>query len=104
MTLVESVFKRSKQQRETLAFADIAKETSVALPEVEHLVMKALSLGLIKGSIDEASAIVKVTWVQPRILSKDQIKSICDRISEWSAKVDQRVVSLEKEDMTVFAQ
>jgi hypothetical protein len=60
MTLVESVFKRSKQQRDVMTFADIAKETSVLLTEVEHLVMKALSLGLIKGKIDEANSIVAV--------------------------------------------
>lgn len=44
--------------------------------------------------------------MQPRILSKQQISTIRDRISEWSGKVDQRVVSLEKEEgfSTVFVQ
>lgn len=60
MTLVESVFKRSKEERGRLSFADISKETRVAFDEVEHLVMKALSLGLIKGSIDEVDSIVSV--------------------------------------------
>lgn len=60
MTLVECVFKRSKQQRGAMKFAEIARETSVVIDEVEHLVMKALSLGLIKGKIDEASSLVVV--------------------------------------------
>jgi 26S proteasome regulatory subunit N9 len=60
MTLVESVFKRSKAQRDRLLFSEIAAETRVPLAEVEHLVMKALSLGLIKGSIDEADSVVVV--------------------------------------------
>lgn len=60
MTLVEAVFKRSKAQRDHMSFSDIAAETRVPVSEVEHLVMKALSLGLIKGHIDEAGSIVVV--------------------------------------------
>ncbi|KAJ3275865.1 26S proteasome regulatory subunit [Terramyces sp. JEL0728] len=68
MTLVESVFKRSKEQRGKLSFADISKETRVTIDEVEHLVMKALSLGLIKGSIDEVDSIVSVNIINLGIL------------------------------------
>ncbi|KAJ3191879.1 26S proteasome regulatory subunit, partial [Dinochytrium kinnereticum] len=53
MSLIESVFRRDKDERSRLTFEMICKDTGVALDEVEHLVMKALSLGLIKGSIDE---------------------------------------------------
>ncbi|CAJ0912407.1 686_t:CDS:2 [Entrophospora sp. SA101] len=34
--------------------------------EVEYLVMKALSLKLIRGSIDQVGEVVVVTWVQPQ--------------------------------------
>jgi 26S proteasome regulatory subunit N9 len=60
MTLVESVFRRSKEQRMAIEFASLAKECRVQASEVEHLVMKALSLGLIKGHIDEVGQIVQV--------------------------------------------
>lgn len=60
MTLVESVFKRSKEERGRLRFDSIAKETRVKLDEVEHLVMKALSLGLLKGKLDEVEKLVEV--------------------------------------------
>jgi 26S proteasome regulatory subunit N9 len=60
MTLMEIVFKRSKAQRSLMSFADISRETRVTVEEVEHLVMKALSLGLIKGSIDEVDSTVLV--------------------------------------------
>ena len=43
--------------------------------QVEYLVMKALSLGLVKGSIDQLSQEVSMTWVQPRVLDVDQV---CD--------------------------
>ena len=63
MTLVEFVFNKTKQQRDAVAFADISKATRVTADEVEHLVMKALSIGLIKGKIDESLLIVKVLSV-----------------------------------------
>ena len=35
--------------------------------------MKALSLGLVKGSIDQLNKEVNMTWVQPRVLDIDQV-------------------------------
>ena len=40
------------------------------------LVMKALSLGLVKGSIDEVDNKVHLTWVQPRVLDLEQVSSV----------------------------
>lgn len=36
--------------------------------QVEHLIMKALSLKLVRGTIDELDKTVTITWVQPRVL------------------------------------
>lgn len=41
--------------------------------QVELLVMKALSVGLVKGSIDEVDRRVHMTWVQPRVLDLQQV-------------------------------
>ncbi|KAJ3356695.1 26S proteasome regulatory subunit [Kappamyces sp. JEL0680] len=62
MTLMEAVFKRSKSERGKMTFSEIARDTRVPMEEVEHLVMKALSLGLIKGCIDEVDGVVLVRW------------------------------------------
>lgn len=35
--------------------------------------MKALSVGLVKGSIDEVAKRVHMTWVQPRVLDLQQV-------------------------------
>lgn len=43
--------------------------------QVELLVMKALSLGLVKGSIDQVDSKVHMTWVQPRVLGRKQVKN-----------------------------
>jgi 26S proteasome regulatory subunit N9 len=45
--------------------------------------MKALSLKLIRGFIDEVNQTVTVTWVQPRVLDLDQVHKITDRVQNW---------------------
>ncbi|KAK6349902.1 26S proteasome regulatory subunit [Orbilia brochopaga] len=86
--LTEAVFVRPPNER-ALSFATIVKETQVAPDEVEHLLMKALSLGLIRGSIDQVSAIARISWVQPKVLTMQQIKGMRDRLIEWDAGVNQ---------------
>ena len=41
--------------------------------QVELLVMKALSLGLVTCHIDEVEQRVHMTWVQPRVLDLEQV-------------------------------
>ena len=49
--------------------------------------MKAISLGLIKGVIDQVSQHVIATWVRPRVLDKVQLESISNRLNNWGDKV-----------------
>ena len=42
--------------------------------------MKALSLGLVKGSIDQLDQEVNMTWVQPRVLD---INQVCVWMDRW---------------------
>ncbi|KAL3210829.1 hypothetical protein MRX96_036815 [Rhipicephalus microplus] len=55
--------------------------------QVEVLVMKALSLGLVRGTIDQVDAQVHMQWVQPRVLSRDQIAGMKKRLDAWNADV-----------------
>ena len=50
-----------------------SSNTSTLELQVEFLVMKALSLGLVKGTIDEVKQLVNMTWVQPRVLDLSQV-------------------------------
>jgi 26S proteasome regulatory subunit N9 len=52
------------------------------------MAMKAMSLGLIKGSMDEVEQTLQVDWVQPRVLDAAQMSHLAERFGEWSAKVD----------------
>ncbi|PKI83259.1 26S proteasome regulatory subunit [Malassezia vespertilionis] len=87
MALIENVFRRSPDDR-TLSFDTVARETHIPVDEVEHLIMKALSLHLIRGSLDEAAHFVHITWVQPRVLDKDQMKALAERLSTWCEHVE----------------
>ncbi|EDR03186.1 uncharacterized protein LACBIDRAFT_123195 [Laccaria bicolor S238N-H82] len=93
MALIESVFKRNADNR-TMSFQTIAEETRLPVDEVEHLVMKALSLKLIRGSLDQVDQKAQITWVQPRVLSREQIGGLAKRLEKWVDKlntVEQRI-------------
>jgi 26S proteasome regulatory subunit N9 len=85
--LTETVFRRPPQDR-ALSFATIGKETNVQANEVEHLVMKALSLGLVRGQIDQVAEIAKINWVQPKVLDMKQIESMRVRLKAWDSNVN----------------
>ncbi|KDR77986.1 hypothetical protein GALMADRAFT_224393 [Galerina marginata CBS 339.88] len=88
MALIESVFRRQANNR-TMSFQTIAEETRLPVNEVEHLVMKALSLKLIKGSLDQVDQKALITWVQPRVLPREQIGGLAKRLEEWVDKLGQ---------------
>ncbi|RYP92899.1 hypothetical protein DL770_000949 [Monosporascus sp. CRB-9-2] len=85
--LTESVFRRPPHER-AMTFAAISADTKVRKDEIEHLVMKALSLGLVRGTIDEVDELVNFTWVQPRVLDMAQIAGMAQRLGEWGENVN----------------
>ncbi|CAJ0758130.1 2423_t:CDS:2 [Entrophospora sp. SA101] len=70
--------------------------------EVEYLVMKALSLKLIRGSIDQVGEVVVVTWVQPRALELEQIDNMRQRLQEWDENVKKTALAVENETPELF--
>ncbi|KAJ5823627.1 hypothetical protein N7447_005967 [Penicillium robsamsonii] len=86
--LTEMVFHRPPHDR-SLSFQAIASETKVQPDEIEHLVMKALSLGLLRGSIDQVAQVAQIHWVQPKVLDMKQIDGMRNRLKDWDAGVNQ---------------
>jgi len=86
LCLMEMTFKRPSHNRQ-LTFNEISRETKLPINEIEVLVMKALSQGLVKGRIDQVAHTVNMTWVQPRVLDRSQISSMVDRLNEWCLHV-----------------
>ena len=70
--------------------------------QVEHLVMRALSLKLIKGLIDEVDGTLDVSWVQPRVLDMAQLGKMRGKLAEWNATVDQTLVFMTNETPELF--
>lgn len=59
------------------------------------MLMRAFSLGVLTGTIDQIEQKVRIKWVQPRVLSMDQLKSIRDRLGIWSESVADAATYLE---------
>jgi 26S proteasome regulatory subunit N9 len=56
-----------------------------------------LQARLVEGNIDQVDEVVHVSWVQPRVLGIDQVKSLRDRLDTWIGKVDATLLSVEAE-------
>jgi len=53
--------------------------------------MKAMSLELIKGTIDEVIQVVHVDWVKPRYLNKGHLEIMAKKMNDWEQKLDQTI-------------
>lgn len=90
LCLMEMAFSRPSNSRQ-LTFEEIAAKTKLPLNEIELLVMRALSLNLIKGLIDEIEHKVYISWVQPRVLDVNQIKIMRGKLDFWSNEVNSMI-------------
>jgi len=91
LVLMEMTFRRDANDRQ-ITFNDVSEQTGLNVDKVELLVMKALSKGLVKGHIDQVEQTINLTWVQPRVLDREQVKTIMAKISTLNASI----VSMEK--------
>ncbi|RQM08343.1 hypothetical protein DH86_00003824, partial [Scytalidium sp. 3C] len=100
--LTETVFRRPPHDR-AMSFQTIAEQTRVRPDEIEHLVMKALSLGLLRGSIDQVDQIARINWVQPKVLDMKQIDNMRLRLQEWDSSVNSLGNWIESKGQDVWA-
>ncbi|KAJ2752013.1 26S proteasome regulatory subunit [Coemansia aciculifera] len=103
MALIESMFKRQGAGARAVSFGTISAETKLPAGEIEHLVMKALALGLIRGGIDQVEQVVSVQWVQPRYLGKGQIKDLVERLEQWETRVKETALKMSQTTPELFA-
>lgn len=95
------VFQRPSHER-NIAFVEVAEATRLPHAQVEWLVMRALSCKLIKGSIDQVDEIVRVSWVQPRVLDNSQLKELINRLDGWEKKVNSTLLYVEEQTPELF--
>jgi len=94
LCLMEMTFRREATERH-IAFTEISKETTLPLEQVELLVMKGLSQGLVRGKIDEVEQVVMLTWVQPRVLDRQQLVTMTNKIASWCSSVQNMELMIE---------
>jgi len=95
MSLVELAFQQPKSQRK-IDFKKIASVCRVDLSRVEHLIMRAMSLQLIKGSIDQVNETLSFHWVKPRILDNTRLQLLQSRIDTWHIQANSVLMQLEE--------
>ena len=100
--LTEIVFQRPPHDR-TMTFQSISQETKVQPDAIEHLIMKALSLGLLKGTMDQVAEIARINWVQPKVLGMSQISNMRTRLEDWDSNVNQLGTWIESVGKDVWA-
>jgi 26S proteasome regulatory subunit N9 len=87
VAFLEMIFNAGKDER-SMSFQRIAQGCQVEEGDVELLVMKSMSLGLIRGTIDEVDHVVHIDWAMPRYLSKSHLQIMHKKMEEWELKMD----------------
>lgn len=86
LALLELAFSRSLEH--SISFKDVENACRLPPKEVEYLLMRAMSLGLISGVIDNVDESFLVSRVRPRVLDREPIGEMAQRLSKWCGKVD----------------
>merc|ERR1719204_1012883 len=85
--LVRLAFDKASFER-IISFGEIERVTQCEARAVELLIMKAMSLKLLKGVVDEIEQTVQVTWVKPAILDMQQMRALLEKTNSWIAKIE----------------
>ena len=95
VALMELIF-RTFSNRRTFSFETIAQVTTVPLASVEVLVMRAISLGLVKGYISQVAGEATFTWVLPRTLDKSQFVYVRTKLDDWLQMAEKTLAVIEQ--------
>ena len=79
-----------------LTFSEIATDIRVPVEQVELVVIRGISLGLLGGVINEVAGTVLITSVKPRVLTKSQISALKHQVDAWSERAATSLSALEK--------
>jgi 26S proteasome regulatory subunit N9 len=57
--------------------------------------MRMMSLGLVRGVIDEVAQTVNISWVKPRVLQMQQLQLVQQRLTTWASTVNDTLKFME---------
>lgn len=86
----------SQSLEHSISFAKIESVCRLPRKEVEYLLMRCMSLGLIAGVIDNVDESVSISRVQPRVLGREPIAVMATRLDTWCKNVDTMVSFLQQ--------
>lgn len=86
----------SGTESRTLPFKEVEKVCRLPAEEVEFLLMRSMSLGLITGVIDNVDQNIVISRVQPRVLDKESIGLMSKRLATWCKNVDSTLDTVSK--------
>lgn len=92
---LEMIFERPFDQR-TFTFQSISDACKIPKDRVEHMVLKAMATGVIRGTIDEVAERVVVTWCKPKALGAPRLTHLKEELDRWIGLVHNQRVSLEE--------
>jgi len=101
LCLMQVIFVRPPEDR-LIPLKEIAYATRLEADQVEWLLMKAMSKGLIKGQIDQIDQTVHVSWLKPRVLDGAQLETLRDKLQLWSQQVEKTLLFIESETPEMF--
>ncbi|ODM97574.1 26S proteasome non-ATPase regulatory subunit 13 [Orchesella cincta] len=96
LAIMEMTFKRVATERQ-FTFKDVAEAAKLPEEQVEMYVMKAISKGLINGTIDQEAQKIYMKWVQPRVLDTSQIGTLMSRLDKWRKDLRKAETMMEAE-------
>jgi len=87
MAFLELAFNLPKNNR-VITFQKLADTCGIPLGHVEFMIMKAMALNLVKGSIDQIRAELTVSWVAPKVLENERIGTMLSKFEEWESGIN----------------
>jgi len=100
MALLDFAFERVSERK--LTFDEVATRCRLPREEVDFLLMRAMCLHLIDGSIDGVNDCVTITRVQPRVIGRDHVGDMARRLGVWCNNVSTTLSFVENESSELF--
>lgn len=102
MALLQLIFNKPTKNR-VISFDEVCKATKMPMDQVEYIVMRAMSHDLIKGEIDQVKQLITITYLKPKVLTIDEIRSLSKSIGVWIDNIHHLYVDIEDHAKTLFA-
>jgi len=92
IALYDSVFFSQKSfTQQHMTFAEIASIAKVDKFAVEKLIVHVLSIGLLRGYVDESNELFYITGLKPQDLDLPRLKQLRDKFENWSENINSTI-------------